>query len=115
MGTDVEKYLNLVKSLNLNKYYNILTMGCKLNENDSEKIAGMLEKMGFKPTKDLDKADIYILNTCCVRENAEEKLFGKLRRTKKIKRRKKQNHCYCWLYDARKAYAREIKEKLSFC
>ena len=53
-------------------------MGCQLNENDSEKLSGMLENMGYLKTDNLDLASIYVLNTCCVRENAEEKLFGKL-------------------------------------
>ena len=66
------------------KYY-ILTMGCQLNENDSEKIAGMVEELGFEATGKPDEADLVIYNTCCVRENAEEKLFGKLGELKKQK------------------------------
>lgn len=73
-----------VKNAN-HKYYNILTMGCQLNENDSEKLSGMLENMGYLKTDNLDLASIYVLNTCCVRENAEEKLFGKLGELKKLK------------------------------
>ncbi len=69
---------------NGNKYY-ILTMGCQLNENDSEKLAGMLEKMEYSRTEKLEEADVAIINTCCVRENAEEKVFGKLGEMKKIK------------------------------
>lgn len=65
--------------------YMIHTMGCKLNENDSEKIAGMLEEMGYEETFDVEEANIVVFNTCCIRENAEEKLFGKLRRVKKPK------------------------------
>ena len=66
------------------KYY-IVTMGCQLNENDSEKIAGMLEKMGYAETRKVEEADIIVYNTCCVRENAEERLFGKIGEIKKIK------------------------------
>ena len=62
-------------------------MGCQLNENDSEKIAGMLTEMGYRETDDLECASIFILNTCCVRENAEEKLFGKLGELKKLKQK----------------------------
>lgn len=79
------EYIEKIKNLNQKKYYNILTMGCQLNENDSEKIAGMLEKMGYEQTDNIEKANIFILNTCCVRENAEEKLFGKLGELKKAK------------------------------
>ena len=68
-----------------NVKYNILTMGCQLNENDSEKIAGMLEKMGYTETEEVEEADIIIYNTCCVRENAEERLFGKIGEVKKLK------------------------------
>jgi tRNA-2-methylthio-N6-dimethylallyladenosine synthase len=79
-------YINEIKKMNTNevKYY-ILTMGCKLNENDSEKLAGMLEKMGYTETKEPNESNLIIINTCCVRENAEEKLFGKLGEYKKIK------------------------------
>ena len=63
-------------------------MGCQLNENDSEKIAGIVEKMGFEKTEKLDEADLVIYNTCCVRENAEERLFGKLGELKKQKEEK---------------------------
>ena len=81
------KYIEKVKEINKGKQlkYNILTMGCQLNENDSEKISGMATKMGYDYTNDLNKANIYIINTCCVRENAEEKLFGKLGEVKKLK------------------------------
>ena len=68
----------------MKKYY-ITTMGCQLNENDSEKIAGIVEKMGFEKTEKLEEADLVIYNTCCVRENAEERLFGKLGELKKQK------------------------------
>jgi len=83
-----KQYLNKVRKINNNKklYYNIITMGCQLNENDSEKLSGMLEGMGYIRTESLEKANIYVINTCCVRENAEEKLFGKLGELKKLKK-----------------------------
>lgn len=62
---------------NKNFKYIIYTFGCSLNENDSEKISGMVEKMGFSKTEILEEADFVIFNTCCVRENAEERLFRK--------------------------------------
>ena len=68
-----------------NKKYHIITMGCRLNENDSEKIAGMLEEMGYIHTNCIEDTNIIVINTCCVRENAEEKVFGKLGELKKIK------------------------------
>ena len=79
---DVKKqkeYIEKVKKINKGKTlkYNIYTMGCQLNENDSEKICGMLENMEYTKTLDFKDADIVIFNTCCVRENAEDKLFRK--------------------------------------
>ena len=81
-------FIETIKQLNLNKSYYILTMGCQLNENDSEKLAGMFEKMGFYQASEMENADIAIINTCCVRENAEEKVFGKLGELKKIKEKR---------------------------
>ena len=84
------EYIEKVNKINQGKNlkYNILTMGCQLNENDSEKICGMVEKMGYTKTDDISSADLVIYNTCCVRENAEEKLFGKLGEVKKLKEAK---------------------------
>ena len=84
------KYIEKVKEINNGrklKYY-ILTMGCQLNENDSEKLSGMLEKMGYSKTEEIKDADLVMFNTCCVRENAEEKLFGKVG---EVKKQKEQN------------------------
>ena len=85
-----EEYMEKVKELNKGKKlkYNILTMGCQLNENDSEKICGMLENMGYSKTESVKEADIALFNTCCVRENAEERLFGKIGELKKLKEEK---------------------------
>ncbi len=82
-----EKYIEKVKELNKDKSlkYSILTMGCQLNENDSEKLCGMLEKMGYIKTENPKESDLSLFNTCCVRENAEDKLFGKLGELKKVK------------------------------
>ena len=94
MSTEIiekqKEYMEKVKKINenKNKKYYILTMGCQLNENDSEKLIGIMEKMGYTKSKDIKNADLYAINTCCVRENAEEKLFGKLGELKKIKENK---------------------------
>ena len=84
------KYIEKVKEINKDKIlkYYILTMGCQLNENDSEKLSGMLEKMNYKKTEEMKEADLVLFNTCCVRENAEEKLFGKVGEVKKQKEQK---------------------------
>ena len=85
-----KEYIKKVKEINSNKSlkYYILTMGCQLNENDSEKLVGMIEQMGYENVQNIKDADLFIVNTCCVRENAEEKLFGKLGEFKKIKENK---------------------------
>ncbi len=85
-----KQYITKVKQLNEDKKnkYTILTMGCQLNENDSEKLCGMLEQMGYEKTENQEEADIALFNTCCVRENAEDKLFGKLGELKKLKEKK---------------------------
>ena len=54
------------------------TYGCQQNVNDTERIRGMLAKAGFEFTDDAEKADLVIYNTCAVRENAEQKVFGRL-------------------------------------
>ena len=80
-----DTYISKIKQINKNGKYAVLTMGCQLNENDSEKISGMLEESGYTKTDDLSKANVIVFNTCCVRENAEDRLFGKLGEVKKYK------------------------------
>ena len=77
-----EKIKEYVLSKNLTYY--IDTMGCQMNENDSLKYAGILESMGFKKS-DNENANLILFNTCCVRENAENTLFGRLGYLKKRK------------------------------
>ena len=69
---------------NLLKYY-IETWGCQMNEEDSEKLSGMLKRIGYTRTEDKNEAGIILFNTCCVRENAENKVFGNLGQLKKLK------------------------------
>ncbi len=85
-----DTYIKKIKELNKNQKYAILTMGCQLNENDSERISGMLEESGYTKTDDLSNANVIVFNTCCVRENAEDRLFGKLGEVKKYK---EENGC----------------------
>jgi len=60
------------------KKYFIRTYGCQLNENDSEKIEGILNILGFSESKEIETADIILFNTCTIRENANDKIFGNL-------------------------------------
>lgn len=59
------------------KFYS-LAMGCQMNAHDSEKLEGMLDEMGYERTNEETEADFVVYNTCCVRENAEQKVYGKL-------------------------------------
>ena len=67
------------------KRYHLRTYGCQMNEHDSERIAGMLESDGYEATDSADEADVVVLNTCCIRENADNKLYGTLGNLKGLK------------------------------
>ena len=73
-----------IRRTNLN--YFIHTYGCQMNVHDSEKIAGILEEMGYVACDSVEKADIAVFNTCCIRETAEKKIYGHLGAIKKLKR-----------------------------
>ena len=73
------------KCIGKNKKYMVKTYGCQMNERDSENICAMLEEMGYTRTDTIDNADLVILNTCAIRENAHNKVFGMLGRLKHIK------------------------------
>ncbi|MCI9653127.1 MAG: tRNA (N6-isopentenyl adenosine(37)-C2)-methylthiotransferase MiaB [Acholeplasmatales bacterium] len=77
-----EKY----KTLGLNKSYAIFTYGCQGNEADSEVMAGILEEIGYEKSSDPMNADLVILNTCAIRENAEQRIWGVLGQLKGKKR-----------------------------
>ncbi|MGB6059499.1 MAG: MiaB/RimO family radical SAM methylthiotransferase [Microthrixaceae bacterium] len=65
--------------------YLVRTFGCQMNEHDSERIAGLLEADGMEAVSDPSEADVVVLNTCCIRENADNKLYGTLGHLKSIK------------------------------
>jgi tRNA-2-methylthio-N6-dimethylallyladenosine synthase len=65
--------------------YLIRTFGCQMNEHDSERIAGLLESEGMERALDVDDADVVVLNTCCIRENADNRLYGNLGHLKALK------------------------------
>ena len=75
------KYMNLGSG----KTFFLKTYGCQMNEHDSENIKGMLISMNFQEINELEKADLIILNTCSIRENAHNKAFGMLGRLKHLK------------------------------
>ncbi len=65
--------------------YVVRTYGCQMNEHDSERISGLLETSGLLAVEADDEADVVVLNTCCIRENADNKLYGNLGMLKKWK------------------------------
>ena len=71
--------------LSVSGKYVVRTYGCQMNEHDSERIAGLLEMDGLEQTDSFDDADVIVLNTCCIRENADNKLYGQLGNLKKLK------------------------------
>ena len=69
------------------KLFCISTYGCQMNEEDSEKLSGMLKSQGYERTENKEEASIIIFNTCCIRENAENKVFGNLGQLKQLKKK----------------------------
>ncbi len=67
------------------KSYHIITFGCQMNEHDSERMAGILEAQGYSPASGPDDADMVILNTCSIREKAEQKFYSELGRLARLK------------------------------
>ncbi|WP_018248763.1 tRNA (N6-isopentenyl adenosine(37)-C2)-methylthiotransferase MiaB [Orenia marismortui] len=94
------------------KRYLIRTYGCQMNEHDSEKLAGVLEGEGYQATEELEEADVIILNTCCVRENAELKVYGKVGQLKRLKEENPDliiGICGCMMQQ--EEVVKEIKQK----
>jgi tRNA-2-methylthio-N6-dimethylallyladenosine synthase len=69
----------------MTRSYVVRTFGCQMNEHDSERIAGLLEGDGLVRAATTDEADVVVLNTCCIRENADNKLYGNLGQLKRWK------------------------------
>src|SRR5574344_659069 len=83
----IKKYImnNNIKELGKNKKYFLKTYGCQMNEHDSENIKAILESMSYTETDTMETADLILLNTCAIRENAHNKVFGYLGRIKHLK------------------------------
>ena len=82
-----QEFMKLVNCLEERPHsYHIVSMGCQMNERDSESIAGMLEQMGMVHAPVREDADLILYNTCCVRENAENKALGNVIWLKEMKK-----------------------------
>lgn len=98
-----------------NKLFFIETWGCQMNEEDSEKLSGMLKKIGYERTEVKQDSDLIIFNTCCVRENAELKVYGNLGALKKLKDKKPDliiAICGCMMQQ--EGMAKEIVKRFPF-
>ncbi|WP_079480116.1 tRNA (N6-isopentenyl adenosine(37)-C2)-methylthiotransferase MiaB [Halobacillus salinus] len=86
--TEVHYDFSIPEDMNLagqGKKYMIRTYGCQMNEHDTEVMAGIFEEMGYESTSNQKEADVILLNTCAIRENAENKVFGEIGHLKSLK------------------------------
>jgi len=81
----IDKSSNHVLESGREKYFFTYTFGCQMNENDSERLAGQLRSNGYQNTDNIEQADVILINTCCVRESAEQKIYGKIGELKRLK------------------------------
>lgn len=92
-----------------------VTYGCQMNEHDSEKLSAMLMEMGYEEVNTAEESDLVIFNTCCVRENAELRVFGNLGHIKKLKEKNKDLKlavCGCMMQQPH--IVEEIKKKYRY-
>ena len=114
-GKEEVKYLYENRNYNeifKGKKYFIKTYGCQMNVHDSEEIKKILENLGYTEVEDYEKADLIILNTCAIRENAHDKVFGFLGRCKHLKKTNKDlilGLCGCMAQEEN--VVKEIREK----
>jgi len=90
---ELEKQLGIINELKeclqgKDLHYYIETFGCQMNEKDSEKLAGVLKKIGYTETQNIKQADFILYNTCCIRENAERKIYGRVGNLRRLKEKK---------------------------
>ena len=113
---EIEAQIAVMRQIKLNNKEGakalVETYGCQQNVNDSERLKGMLAEMGYTMTESRDEADIILMNTCAVRDNAEQRVFGNLGALKHLKAKKKEliiGICGCMPQQA--AVAERIKAK----
>lgn len=102
----------IYQDMGQNKKYYIKTYGCQMNEHDTENIKAILEQMSFSETTQMEKADLILLNTCAIRENAHNKVFGMVGRIKHLKAHNPHliaGLCGCMVQE--ESVAQEILEK----
>ena len=97
--------------IGLGKYYRILTYGCQMNVHDSENIAAIMEEMKYTKCDKMEDADVIILNTCAIRENAHNKVRGNLGIIKHLKESKDIITIFCGCMAQEEGVSKEIKDK----
>jgi len=100
---------------NCQKKYHVITYGCQMNLHESEKLAGILSSLGYVHTAKEEDADVIVFNTCCIRENAEDRAEGNIGALKKLKKLNKNliiavGGCMT----QQKGYAEELHKKFPF-
>lgn len=70
----------------LHRYAYLLVYGCQMNQSDAERMMGQLRTIGYERTESMEEADLILINTCCVRETAEDRVYGKIGEIKRLKR-----------------------------
>ena len=101
-----------VEHYGVGKKYYVCTYGCQANERDGETIIGILEQMGYTATENMDEADIAILNTCAIRENAVDRVFGEIGHLKAAKRNKPNSiYAICGCMVQEEVVTKRIYEK----
>lgn len=105
VNEDIKKYFK-------GKLYYIETYGCQMNVHDSENIKAILEEIGFVETNDMNLSDLILLNTCAIRENAHNKVFGMLGRIKHLKETRKDIiTCLCGCMAQEESVVNELKNR----
>ena len=97
------------------KTYHVVTYGCQMNVHESEKIRGILSTLGMLEIDDIEKADVVVFNTCCIREGAEDRAYNNIMALKKVKEENPNKiivMCGCMPQQKQGKY--NLKEKLSF-
>ena len=100
-----------VRNIGENKKYCILTYGCQMNVHDSENIAAIMEDMQYTKTEDMQDADIIVINTCAIRENAHNKVMGNLGRIKHLKEKKDIITVFCGCMAQEEGISKELTSK----
>lgn len=100
-----------VRNIGENKKYCILTYGCQMNVHDSENIAAIMEDMQYTKTDDMQDADIIVINTCAIRENAHNKVMGNLGRIKHLKEKKDIITVFCGCMAQEEVISKELTSK----